>query len=85
MRDVLAILAAGVVACLTFFINLFFVVRWIEPMGPLEHVNVSAIVAIILWSFTVPIVAAVFTIRLIGTKAHNGSDRDAADSDEKMS
>jgi len=68
MRDVLGIIAAGVVACLTFLINMIFLLNVLEPMGFLERASNIALVIFILWSFTTPIVAAVFTIRLVGLK-----------------
>lgn len=66
-RDVLGILVAGVVACLTFVVNLIFLVIFTEPMGPLNP-GVIAIVIVAIWSFTIPIVAAVFAFRLVVPK-----------------
>ena len=76
MRDVLGLIAAGVVACLTFFINLIFLAFVLTPTGPERGGDIAlidrggdiAIVIIFFWSLTIPIVAAVFAFRLIVPK-----------------
>ena len=66
-RDVLGLLAAGVVACLTFFVNLIFIAYFLAPIGP-ERVGDIAVVIVLIWSLTIPIVAAVFAFRLVVPK-----------------
>ena len=74
MRDVLGLLAAGVVACLTFFINLIFIAFVTTPIGPERGGDIVdsggdiAVVIVLIWSLTIPIVAAVFAFRLVAPK-----------------
>ncbi len=59
---------AGLVACLAFVINLFFLAIITEPFGPFEHVSTTALLIGLIWIFTIPIVAAVFAFRLVVPK-----------------
>lgn len=68
MRDVLGLMVAAVVACLTFLLNLIFLLPFFSSTGPLQGDEIAVLTIIVLWVFTTPIAAAVFTIRLFGQK-----------------
>lgn len=68
MRDVLGIIAAGVVACLTFGINMIFLVNVTTPMDSSERVGGLALTIFFFWSIAISIAAAIFTIRVVAQK-----------------